>query len=128
MCKAEFDPTSLNTAADSNHTFYIVGKASFNVNPLNKLSASIDPKKVRQQKIYHVLSSRNKECSNVQHLDDVPIEFLPYMLGSIQQYSEYHAGENTPPKHDKDVNALSVVYETMRRWDKAFSVYESLSR
>lgn len=120
MCKAEFDPTSLNTAADSNHTFYIVGKASFNVNPLNKLSASIDPKKVRQQKIYHVLSSRNKECSNVQHLDDVPIEFLPDMLGSIQQYSDY--------SKSGDIGALSVVYETMRMWDKAFSVYESLGR
>ena len=131
MRKAEFDSTSLKSAADSNHACHIRPVSNFNGNlnesPIETEWRHFEPKANRQKKIYHVLSSRNKECTNAQHFGDAPVEFLPDMLSSIQQYSNYHAGENTPPKHDKDVNALSLVYELMRKWDQVISVYESLS-
>ena len=41
---------------------------------------------VRQKKIYHILSKRNKETSNVQCFDDMPVEILPDIhLGSTAQ-------------------------------------------
>ena len=50
---------------------------------------------VRQKKIYSVLSSRNRDCSNVEHFEDVPVELLPDMLQSIQRYSHYQMGDQT---------------------------------
>ena len=96
--KAEFDSTSLNSVSNA---------SGFNC--------------YLQKKFYSVLSSRNQESSNVQHFDEVHVEFLPGMLRSIQKYSEYHIGDNSPPKRDEDIEALSVVYEIMQNWDKAFS-------
>ena len=131
LCKAEFDSTSLNSAADSNHTCSIYGKSKFNSPQYYEAfeyDVAFEPKAVRQKKIYSVLSSRHRECSNVQHLDHVPLEFLPDMLSSIQQYSDYHVGDKAPRKDMMDVTALSLIYEILRRWDKAISVYESLSR
>ena len=69
-----------------------------------------------------------------EHFDDVPVEFLPEMLMS-QKYSEYYLGESVhpkyvndiPPKHDEDVNSLSVMYEIVKLWDKSLTVSESLS-
>eukprot|EP00579_Thalassiosira_antarctica_P003598 CAMPEP_0201904696 /NCGR_PEP_ID=MMETSP0902-20130614/56131_1 /ASSEMBLY_ACC=CAM_ASM_000551 /TAXON_ID=420261 /ORGANISM="Thalassiosira antarctica, Strain CCMP982" /LENGTH=264 /DNA_ID=CAMNT_0048438791 /DNA_START=83 /DNA_END=878 /DNA_ORIENTATION=+ len=86
-----------------------------------------EPKALRGKKIYSVLSSRNRECSNVHYLEGAPVEFLPDMFGAIQQYSEYHLQDNSPWQDDDDVNALSIVFEIVRWWDKGFSVYESLS-
>ena len=129
--EAVFDDSSLNLAADSNHTCFI----NLHGDERHKCEINGDlepedlfrPSALRPKKIYSVLSSRNKESSTVNYLDDVPVEFLPEMLGSIQQYSEYHLQDNAPPQDDNDVNALSIVYEIGRRWDKALSIYESLS-
>ena len=92
-----------------------------------------DPKNVRYKKIYAVLSSRNRNSSHVQHFDDVPVEFLPDILSSIQQHSKYHVLDHAPyrsrphpPPCVHDVKSLSVVYEIMRFRDKSFSAYESL--
>ena len=123
--KAEFDSTSLNSAAGANHTCHIFRRSQFNG---EQYGDRLEPKQVRQKKIYYIISERNRKCSNVQHFYDLPVNFLPDMLGSIQEYSEYHAGEKAPPKDDEDyVEALSVVYEIMRFWNEAFSVYELLS-
>ena len=125
LLNAEFDSTSLNSVADSNHTCGIFAKSRFNGGQ-DESDDFFEPTAVRKKKIHFVLSSRNRDCSNVQHLDDVPVEFLPDMLRSIQQYSDYHTGDNVPPKQDEVVKALSVVYEIMRWWDKSVSVYELL--
>ena len=44
-------------------------------------------------------------------------------------YSEYQLGVNVPNREDMTarLGSLSVVHEIMRRWDKAWSVNESLS-
>ena len=118
--KAEFDDTSLNSAADSNHTCAIKypsggdeiqGLDTSEMNGDPDSSVVFDPMYIRQKKIYSVLSSRNRECSNVGHFDDVPVELLPDMLDPIQQYSKYHIGKDTPGQASRDVNPLSLVYE-----------------
>ena len=97
--KVEFDDTSLNSVADSNHTCYITypsgddeiqGLDTSEMNGTGLGSAWFDAKNVRRKKVYSLLSSRNRECSNVGYFDDIPVEFSPDMLSTIQQYSEYH--------------------------------------
>ena len=127
LYKAEFDSTSLNSTADSNHTCSIESNSIFNTKPNEGGSLLFGPREIRQRKIYSLLCSRNREYSNVHDLDDVPVEFLPDMLNSIQQYSECDlGGDDSSGEGDEDVEALSIVYELIRRWEKAFSVYESL--
>ena len=61
--------------------------------------------------IHHILSSGIRGLSNDHYYDDVPVEFLPDMLGSIQLYSEYHHGDNAPSRDFPHVAPLSIVYE-----------------
>ena len=65
--------------------------------------------------------------SNVRYFDDVPLEFLPDMLGLIQQNRIPSSGYRAPSKENLDVEPISIVYEIVRRWDKALSTYESFS-
>ena len=127
----------MNSAADSNHTCAIwyppedeeiqwLDTSEMNGDP--DPSVAFEPMNVRQKKIYSVLSSRNRECSNVGHFDDVPVEFLPDILKCLQQYSNYHTEEDAPPQDImNDVDPLSLVYEICRYWDKSLAVYELLS-
>eukprot|EP00579_Thalassiosira_antarctica_P017897 CAMPEP_0201947038 /NCGR_PEP_ID=MMETSP0903-20130614/54733_1 /ASSEMBLY_ACC=CAM_ASM_000552 /TAXON_ID=420261 /ORGANISM="Thalassiosira antarctica, Strain CCMP982" /LENGTH=526 /DNA_ID=CAMNT_0048490159 /DNA_START=164 /DNA_END=1741 /DNA_ORIENTATION=- len=124
--KVVFDNSSLNAAAETNHTcaiHYTVypgdERLELEINGLVNFAESGDffePKALRGKKIYSVLSSRNRECSNVHYFNDAPVEFLPDMFGAIQQYSEYHLQDNSPWQDDDDVNALSIVFEIVRRW------------
>ena len=128
--KAVFDNSSLNSAADSNHTCVIyIGDEELEcgINSDTGSDNLFGPKAFRGKKIYSILPSRNRECSNGHYLDNVPVGFLPDMFGAIQQYSEYHLKDNSPSQDDNDVNALSIMFGIVRRWDEGFSVYKSLS-
>ena len=118
LSKAEFDNSSLNTAADSNHTCLI--EYPDNCRGINDASAASG---LRSKKIYSVLSTRNKNCSNAELLDKVPVEILPNLLVSIQSYSKYPLSAEEDEDDDR-VLALSVVYEVMRWWDKILSAYK----
>lgn len=135
----EFDPSGgLNSAANCNHTCetrlqYPEDASQFNV-------ARCAPALLRAQKIYYVLSKRNRAAANTRFFDEVPLDLLHNMLESIQCYSEYHLDERRklevdeeeypqlPQENDIDVESLSIVYEVMRRWDKVLSLYETLGR
>ncbi|KAL7553982.1 hypothetical protein ACHAWF_017351 [Thalassiosira exigua] len=119
LANAEFDRTNLNSAADSNHTCCIV--------PLEFSQfqeEGDDPKVVRGTKIFDLLSSRHRTCSNVMDWDNIPVELLPDMISSIQRNWEY-SKDFWDSKYD--IKPLSIVFEMLRRWDRAFSVFESLS-
>ena len=136
--KAEFDNTSLNAAAYSNHTCAIeypsvedddeirgVDTSEMNNNPLSEMH--LHPRYVRQKKIYSALSKRNRELSNVGHFEDVPVELLPDMLQSIQRYSHYRVGDPDISQGFGDVKPLSIVYEVCRNWEESIAVFEALS-
>ena len=135
--KAEFDDSSLNAAADSNHTCAIkyppdgskaierVDTSEMNGN--RSCETIFGSKFVRQKKIYSVLSLRNRDFSNVKHFEDVPVETLPYMLQSIQEYSNYRDGGADISQVRGHVNPLSIVYEICRNWEDSLAVFESLS-
>ena len=91
--KAEFDNSSLNAVADSNHTcaieypsddsdgFFPISDAikevvDINISEMNgdrKAKTVFHPPCNRQKKIYSVLSSRNRDCSNVKHFEVTPV-------------------------------------------------------
>ena len=131
--KAEFDDTSLNAAADSNHTCAIeypseiegLDISEMNYNPNTQYT--LDFRYVREKKIYSVLSSRNRDCSNVKHFEDVPVELLPNMLHSIQKYSTYQDGDTDISQIRGHVNPLSIVYEICRNWEDSLATFETLS-
>ena len=140
--KAEFDDTSLNTAANSNHTCNIkyppcsrrlIGVDISEMNGDRNHTIAFAWKRVRQKKIYSVLSTRNRDCSNVKHFDDVSVELLPDILHSIQAYSKYHVPpteedkEFTPPQNGNHVTPLSIVYEVCRHWKESLAAFEALS-
>ena len=137
--KAEFDDTSLNAAGDSNHICAIeypsieeddeikgVDTSEMNYNPQSEYN--LNSRYVRQKKIYAVLSSRNRDCSNVGNFDDdMPVELLPDMLHSIQKYSNYRDGDADISQANGHVYPLSLVYEICRHWEESLATFEALS-
>ena len=118
FCSVLFDESSLNAAADSNHICSVsVGSLDWDL-----YNSSTDMKENRARKLYALLSSRNKTMSNVQHFSAIDLKLLPNILQAMQKYS------NDMPsyRHDLKVDPLSIVYEIMRKWDKAFPLYKSL--
>ena len=137
--KAEFDNTSLNTASDCNHSCNIKYPSDgsdaiegLDVSEMNgdrKGENAFDPTYVRQKKIYSVLSSRNRDCSNVEHFGNIPVELLPNILYSIKEYSNYpDGGDNMNISQAVGhVNPLSIMYEICRHWDESLAAFEALS-
>ena len=121
------DTTSLNTVSESNHTCYIYG-VDFGDSPKNTHLGSGHTASVyshtarynRRRKLYHLLSVRNREGSNVRHLnlefraendeDDDSIKLVPKVLESINRSSPI-------------AKPLSILYEITRSW-KMPELYE----
>ena len=129
--KAVYDETSLNAAADTNHTCNIDFPPFCDYDNVRENGLTADgkqficPRWVKHKKIYSVLSLRNRETSNVKHFENVPVEILPDMLESIEYYSNYSSGSGII-QHIRHVHPLSLVYEICRHWDEALAMFESL--
>ncbi len=109
--------TSLNSAADSNHScFMYTDLACMHVNDSNVREIN------RAKKISFILSSRNETTSNVQHFGDIDVKLLPNVLEAVQKYLRLMDG------YQDIVVALSVVYEIMRRWDKVSPLFKALGK
>ncbi len=118
------DDSSLNSIANTNHScrVYVVGFGCWNEYRVWRDGAWREtPESLnRARKIYNLLSTRNKSMSmsNVQHFDEIDIKLLPSILEAVQRYAIaiHRAGYVR-------VEPLSIVYEVMRKWDKAFPLY-----
>jgi len=134
--EAEFDNTSLNAAADSNHmcnmkyppdgSELIEGLDIIEMNGDRNHTLAFNAEVVRQKKIYSVLSSRNRDNSNVGHFEDIQVKLLPNMVHSIQKYSNYYQDDDISQAMGH-VQPLSIVYEICRNWDESLAVFEALS-
>ena len=125
-----FDLSSLNAAADSNHTCFVYTKTERQVN-----DTSVTAKANRRVKIYRVLASRNKELSNIEHFGgDVGIKLLPNILTAVKLYAteaaRYSRQGGVVRRGNLNVkpSPLSIFYELMRNWDEALNLYQSLGR
>ena len=120
LCNAIFDSSSLNAAADSNHTCCIRG-IDAKIVDTNSYNGNIRANRAR--KIYIILSARNQDESNVQHLDlefgDDSVKFAPKVLECVYRYST----GLTPLFGVKYALPLSITYEILRSW-KMPELYE----
>ena len=75
-----------------------------------------DSKANRERKIYSLLSARNREGVNVQHLDaefedEESLKLVPKVLESAHMYARYASSSDAMLVHP-----LSVMYEILRSW------------
>jgi len=114
-----YDESSLNSAADSNHICIVVGCISNNSHPQGQIN--------RAAKVCRLLSIRNQSMSNVKHFGNIDVKILPNMLEAMQRYhnaaSVYNAGRF---RRILFVEPVSIVYETLRKWDKAMELCKSM--
>ena len=120
--EAVYDTTSLNSIADCNHTCSIYG-LNLGGGTIKNLST---PKRNRAWKIYRLLSTRNREGSNVYHLnlefgdeDEGTLALVPNVLESVYRYYNGYR-RNTV---NSSVPPLSTMYEILRSW-KVPELYE----
>ena len=118
LSNAVYDSTSLNSVSDCNHSCYIDGIGG------NMHDPSITPKCNRARKMYHLLSLRSRERSNVKYLnsefddEDDSLTLVPNVLASVQQYC--YGGMHD---YSDQVHPLSIMYEILRSW-KMPQLYE----
>ena len=119
LLKAVYDPTSLNTLADCNHTCSIEGISFDDIITENDCNEGRWTN--RSKKIYHLLSNRNKEGSNLQHLnaefaedeDSLALKIVPIMLDCIYRY---YSGPGRRLGTRTTSRPLSIIYEILRGW------------
>ena len=112
-----FDCLDLNTAANSNHTCSIVGlkmHSGFYAED-NLCNGSEDPSINRAGKLYSILSARNRDGRNVDHLNaefgDDYCKFVPLVLDSVSRYSR-----KSISVWGRAEEPLSILYEILRNW------------
>ena len=116
-----YDPTSLNSIADCNHTCRIEGIDFDSVLGNRPETTPLDN---RRRKLYHLISLRNREGSNVRHLnsefgdedeDEITLKLVPRVLERVHHYSNGYRPSCWTP--------LSITYEILRGW-KMPELYE----
>ena len=129
LTKVVFDRTSLNSMSDCNHVCIIHVDGGINVptgsSNGNRYLPSSNARRV--SKIYQLLSERNKEGSNVQHLNlefddgdeenDNSLKLAPHVLECVQM-GGFVSSDSVKP--------LSIMYEVLRGW-KMPELYEKRS-
>ena len=63
---------------------------------------------------------------NVQHFGNIVVTLLPNMFEAVHHYHDAANVHTEQYEDDTKVEPLSIVYEVMRKWDKAFTVYKLL--
>ena len=120
FAKAINDPTSLNSMSNCNHACTIQVDSSRGMNSIHLVSSG------RGSKIYKLLSGRNKEGSNVQHLnsefdgedeEEDSLKLVPKVLECVHRYAKVS---------QLTVHPLSIIYEIVRGW-KMPELYEKRS-
>ena len=124
LSNAICDSTSLNSVSDCNHSCRIITGIGLGDIPNN--NNNMGSKVNRARKIYHLLSRRNREGSNVHHLnqefddeDDASLMLVPKLLESVHHYSRNRYGDP-----DSWVDPLSIMYEILRSWEMP-ALYEN---
>jgi len=117
--RALCDESSLNSVSDSNHSCFI--DADYHQMIIMQDNVVEDREINRAEKIYGLLSSRNETVSNVHDFGGIDVNLLPRVLEAVQKY----AIASMDGDGDKyRVEALSIVYEVMRRWEKVAALYK----
>jgi len=129
LLKAVYDPTSLNSVFECNHTCRLeLDGVDRDLPNWCRNSGSLTSKSRRTMKIHYVLSLRHREWSNIQHLksefdigdeEDDSLKLTPRVLEVVHKY---YACTSSDAQYVL-VNPLSIMYEVLRGW-KMPELYE----
>ena len=123
LSKAMYDPTSLNTVYDCNHTCQIVldGFVRKDLPNWCRNAGGWNPKTIRCMKMHYILSLRHRERSNVQHLntefkddddEDDSLKLVPNVLEAVYKNSHNRSSRCDPIL----IRPLTIMYEILRGW------------
>ena len=105
LLKRIFDPESLNTVTDCNHTCQVRVHAAFDEDrelpQINGMYGhpksdrqmnlhSLYPNIVKNMKVLAMLSAPYEKVVNIQYLDGLPLELVPNVLEFLQQYPDQY--------------------------------------
>lgn len=114
LLETVFNTSSLNAASDSNQTCLVLCDSNW----MRQFNHSSNKLSHRRQKLYHILSKRNRESSNVEQLDEnLSREHIPTLLESIQEYSNFIVDDDVDGERSDSVPPLSIMYEVLRGWN-----------
>ena len=110
-----YDNSSLNSVTNSNHSCHIEG-FDYYYHISNVYFITLDN---RRSKVYNMLSKRNREGSNVHHLnmewgDDDSLTLVPHVLECTQKTGGFKYQFRYVD--DEEVSPLSIMYEILRSW------------
>ena len=131
--KVVYDGSSLNAVADSNHVCTIEGLDSWEW-PVREVysNANYCSQRNRAQKIFDLLEERNREGTNVHHLEtemgEDTLKIVPLALAAVQIYGKQRVEKRVEKRVEhtgwscdtfvtiKDAPELSITYELLRSW------------
>ena len=131
ILKAVFDPTSMNSIIESNHTCFpfafdpsktseIVQRSRLeqNVFIIND-DCNISIKEKIRQKVVLALCGVEGELFDLSYLNDLPLKVMPRVLELIQEHTALRSmvlnGTRNTPQLERDV--LSRLFHTLRGWE-----------
>ena len=136
LSNALYDPTSMDSIIESNHTCFAytydfknvsvairqppLEREVFNINANDYISVQ---QKIRK-KVILALCGVLGELFDLSHFNDLPLQLMPRVLELIQEHTETRRVNNTPVQLEKD--ALSRLFHTLRGWELP-SLFENLS-
>ena len=130
LLKALYDPTSMDSIVESNHTCvaytYDVKNARVvaqrspietEVLSINNADPDISTKQKIRWKVVLALCGLEGELFDLSHLNDLPLPLMPRVLELIQEHTDARtrAVKSTPIQLEKD--ALSRLFHTLRGWE-----------
>jgi len=128
LLKATYDPTSMDSTVDSNHSCmaytYDVRNSSIvaqrppieiEVFKINKGDYTVG-QKIRK-KVVLALCGVDGELFDLSQLNDLPLQLMPRVLGLIQEHTDARtrAVKSTPIQLEKD--ALTRLFHTLKGWE-----------
>lgn len=128
LLKAMYDPTSMESIVESNHVCkaftYDINKLLIMIRRppiereiLNINNDDISIKQKIRKKVVLALCGLDGGLFDLSHLNDLPLQLMPRVLGLIQEHSQtrINAVRRMPGQLEKD--ALSSLFHTLRGWD-----------
>ena len=138
LLKALYDPTSMDSIVNSNHTCRAytydiknllerVGRPRLEREVLEINDMDIGIQQKIRKKVALALCRVDRELVDITYLNDIPLQLMPLVLELIQEHTLYRseAWRCVPKELEKD--ALSRLFHTLRGWELPL-LFENLNR
>ena len=122
MFRALYDPTSMDSIVESNHTCLTYTLSVDQRSRLQKEVAMINScndsigQKIRK-KVVLALCRQDRELFDLSHFNDLPLQLMPRVLALIQEHAMYRRIAVDFASKELEKDALSRLFHTLRGWE-----------